>query len=151
MCSYGVGVAYLERNLLLAAPELELTCTDFAPRAVERLRGLFQEATFVLHDLRTDPPLDSDLHLFHRLDTEFSDDEWPEVFARFRAPVLVVATELLGLRNIARELLAFVRHPRASKAGWIRSEDALRALWSASHEDRRVELYDLPGYVLTPR
>jgi hypothetical protein len=150
ICSYGVGIALFEKRIADAAPDLELICTDFAPRAVERLAAHFPEARVVLHDLRVDAPLSADLHLFHRLDTEFSDDEWPELFARFRGPVLLLASELVGPRTITREFATLARHPRATKAGWIRTEDSLRALWSATHDDERVDA-DLPTYLLTPR
>jgi hypothetical protein len=151
VCSYGVGVAYLEKRIADRAPDLALTCTDFAPRTVARLGQLFPEARVILHDLRVDEPLDADLHLFHRLDAEFTDDEWPEIFSRFHEPVLVVASETIGLRNLARELATQLRHPRATRAGWIRTEDALRALWSTTHDDRFVDTHDLRGYLLTRR
>lgn len=151
LCSYGSGGATLELHLARLAPGLELTCTDFAPRTVERVAALFPEATVVVHDLRSEPPLAADVHLFHRVDTELSDEDWPAVFDRFRVPVLVAASELLSLHGVARELVTRLRHPAATRAGWLRTEDALRALWRASHEDRRVELHDLPGYLLTPR
>lgn len=151
VCSYGVGTALLEWNLQRVQPSLELTCTDFGPLTVARLAEHFHGALVVRHDLRVDPPLEADLHLFHRVDTELSDDEWPAVFGRFRQPVLVVATELLELRSLTREIATRVLHPHAVPAGWIRTEPALRALWSESHDDTRVELPDLPGYLLTPR
>jgi hypothetical protein len=150
LCSYGIGTGYLEKCIADAAPELELTCTDFALRAVERLAGYFPAARVLLHDLALDEPLQADLHLFNRLDTEFSDREWPAIFARFRGPVLVIATELIGPRTIVRELATLVRHPRATRAGWLRTEDSLCALWRATHVDERVGA-DLPAYLLTPR
>ena len=151
ICSYGVGIALFEQRVAEAAPELALTCTDFAPRAVERLAAYFREARVVLHDLRVDEPLSADLHVFHRLDTEFSDAEWSAIFARFRGPVLLLASELVGPRTVARELATLVRSPKATKAGWLRTEDSLRGLWSATHGDERVEGVDLPTYLLTPR
>jgi hypothetical protein len=41
LCSHGAGTAVLELNVVRAAPELRLVCTDFAPRAAARLRRLF--------------------------------------------------------------------------------------------------------------
>ncbi len=151
ICSYGVGAGLLEWNLHRLAPELRLTCTDFAPVSVARLRAHFEGVRVVRHDFRTDPPLQSDLHLLHRVDTELSEAEWAGVFARFHEPVLVVATELVGLRALAREFVTRALHPRAEAAGWIRNEAALRALWDRSHDDHRVEVADLTGYLLTSR
>ena len=150
VCSYGVGTAYLEQRLTVVAPDLELICTDFAPRAVARLGAHFPEARVVLHDLQAEAPLNADLHLLHRLDTEFSDEAWPPIFARFDRPVVVLASEFLRPRVVARELATRCRHPRATKAGWLRTEGALRGLWSASHDDQRIDA-DLPAYLLLPR
>jgi hypothetical protein len=102
VCSYGVGTGMFEWNLHRVAPQLELECTDFAPLAVARLAGHFDAVRLVEHDLRADPPRDADLHLLNRVDTELSDEEWPVVFARFQEPVLVVASELVGLRVVVR-------------------------------------------------
>ena len=151
VCSYGAGTGLLEWNFHRIAPQIELVCTDFAPLTVERLGAHFAGVSVVRHDVRADPPLAADLHLLHRIDTELSDREWPAVFARFREPILVVASEFLSARGVVRELVTRTRHPRAEAAGWIRTDDALRALWAGSHDDRRVQLADLPGYVLTRR
>jgi hypothetical protein len=151
VCSYGVGTGMLEWNLRRVAPHLELACTDFAPLAVARLASHFDGVPVVEHDLRKDPPREAELHLLNRVDTELSDEEWPAVLARFREPILLIATEIVGPRAVARELAIRVRHPGAERAGWIRTEDAFRALWTASHDDARLELAGLTGYLLTPR
>jgi hypothetical protein len=151
LCSYGVGTGALELALARAAPDLRLTCTDFAPRTVARLARLFHEATVVAHDLVRDPPLAAELHVLHRVDTELSSAEWRAVFPRFGAPVLLVPVLLLGWREAAKTLVRRARHPRAARAGYLRSEDALRALWAASHEDERVTVGGAPAFLLTPR
>jgi hypothetical protein len=104
----------------------------------------------IVHDIRVEEPLPADLHLIHRLDTELSNDEWPRTLARFAQPVIFIAGETLRPRAAARELVTRFRHPRATKAGWLRTEDALRALWRGSHDDEPVEA-DLPAYLLLPR
>jgi hypothetical protein len=151
LCSYGAGTGTLELALARAAPGLSVTCTDFAPRSVARLARLFPEATVVLHDLVGDAPLAADLHLLHRVDTELSSAEWRAVFPRFGAPVLVVPVLLLGWREAAKALVRRVRHPGAARAGYLRSEDALRDLWAASHEDERVTVGGAPAFLLRRR
>jgi hypothetical protein len=141
----------LEWNLRRVAPHLKLACTDFAPATVARLAGHFDGVTVVEHDLLADAPRDADLHLLHRVDTELSDEEWPAVIARFREPLLLVATEIVGPRAVVRELWTRIRRPRSEQAGWIRTDKAFRALWAASHNDSRLELAGLTGYLLTPR
>lgn len=150
VASYGVGPGFLEWSLRRVAPELDLVCTDYAPQTVERLAAHL-DVPVMRHDLRHDPPLDVDLHLLYRVDTELSDAEWPTVLARFDAPVLVGATEIAGLRAIGRELATRMLRRDAKPAGWIRTESAFRALWSESHDDAPVDLDGLRGYLLTPR
>lgn len=128
VCSYGVGTGGLELRLAQTAPELELTCTDYAPRTVERLRALFPEARVVHHDLVADEPLEADFHLLHRVDTEFSNEELREIVDRFQEPVLLVPGAFLTWRLLLRELSARLR-PGATRAGWLRSEASFRNLW----------------------
>lgn len=151
VCSYGAGIGALELNLARLAPGLHLVCTDYAPRTVERLGALFREAEIVRHDLSRDDPLEADLHLLHRVDTELSDDEWRTVFPRFRTPALYVPAMLLTWRTAAKELARRVRLPQATRAGYVRTEDALRVLWRPSHRDERLAVGDLTGFLLIPR
>lgn len=150
VCSYGVGGAALELNLVRAAPGIELVCTEVAPRTVERLRDLFHEAEVVRHDLRTDEPLPADVHLLHRVDTELSNAEWTEVLGRFRKPVLLIACGMAGWTEVRREL-ATRRSPSATRAGYLRSRRSLERLWRRSHTAEQVDTGDLPSYVLRPR
>jgi hypothetical protein len=150
VCSYGVGGATLELNLVHAAPQIELVCTEAAPRTAERLRALLFEAEVVRHDLRHDPPLAADAHLLHRIDTEFSNAEWPEILGRFRQPVVVVATGVLGWAEV-REELALRRSGSATRAGWARSRRSLERLWGGSHTAEPIDVGDLPAYLLRPR
>src|SRR4051812_22786059 len=85
LASYGAGAAVLELWLLRLAPARQLLATDYAPRTVERLTRLLPEATVTQHDLLRDQPLDADLHLFHRIDTEFTNEQWRTVLQRFAA------------------------------------------------------------------
>jgi hypothetical protein len=152
ICSHGVGTAALELRVLRAAPGVRLICTDFAPRTVERLRTLFPEADVRVHDLVREEPPEADVHLMHRIDTELTDAEWRDVFPRFRTgPILFVPVLLLTWTEAARELARRLRAPRATRAGYLRSEDALRALWAPSHADSSESVGDLAAFVLTPR
>jgi hypothetical protein len=151
LCSYGVGAAYVELNLARAYPEGKLICTDFAPQTVERLAVLFPEADVRLSDLRDDSPLPADLHLLHRVDTELPNREWRQVLARFRAPVLLVATELLDWVALSRELRRRLARSDAARAGYIRTEAAMRSLWKRTHVDRTIAVGELHGFLLLPR
>ena len=98
------------------------------------------------------PPLPTDAHLFHRVDTELTDAEWHDAFRHFAdARVLLVATEIARPRRLAQELQLRILRPRATRAGWLRTRDAFEALWQDTHEARPVRLHDLDGWALMPR
>jgi hypothetical protein len=152
LASYGAGTALLELHLKRLAPELDLVLTDYAPEAVARLTELFPEAELRRHDLLADAPLAVDLHLFHRIDTEFSNAQWRTVLRNFRdVPVLVGATEIIDLRRALIELARGLRNRNSSRAGWLRNRDSFEALWRTEHAPERLRLGDLDGWMLEPR
>lgn len=151
LCSHGAGTGILELNVRRAAPDLDLTCTDFAPRATARLRRLFPEATVVVHDLSADEPPAADFHLMHRIDTELDARTWMRVFPRFSTPILLVPVLLLGLERLAKELGLRLLRPSATRAGWVRTEDALRALWAPTHDDEAVTIGGQRSFLLHRR
>jgi predicted O-methyltransferase YrrM len=152
LCSYGVGTGALELCISRAAPQLDLVCTDFAPRTVERLRVFFPEATVLCRDLSVDGPVAGDLHLLHRIDSEFSNRELRAIIERLEGVALVVATELLGPGGLVRELVTRLRGRRTvARAGFVRTEAAFRRIWRTTHDDERLELAGLNGFVLTRR
>jgi len=152
LCSHGVGTAALELNLHRVSPELELVCTDYAPRAVERLRRLFPEAHVVLRDLTAPGPPLADLHLMHRLDAELDDGQWCAVFEQLQAPIVFVPNVVLDLAGAAREVArGLVRRGSLTEAGWFRNEAALRSLWAGTHRDRELTVGDAPAFLLEPR
>jgi len=154
LASYGVGGAPLECWLHRLHGERELVLTEYAPLTLERLRAVFPEANIRRHDLLTDAPLDADLHLFHRIDTEFTNRQWRGVFEAFReVPVLVVATEVATSERIFAILRALPGHRwrRATKAGVIRNVAAFESLWRRTHMGRRLRVNDLKAWELEPR
>lgn len=150
ICSYGVGAARLERRLNTLVPSLELICTESAPRTVRLLRRLFPEATLLHHDLRRDPPIECDLHLFHLIESEFSNDELGAILARFYEPILLVTTTL-GLKTLVWELQLRLRSRNAIEAGYVRTKGQLRSLWSSTHTDEEFLVYDRRGFLLRRR
>ena len=92
MASYGVGSGVLEWWLREIRPGREILCTDYGAATVKRLNEVVPELSVRRHDLRQDGPLHADVHLFHRIDTELNDQQWREVFGRFRSvSILLVA------------------------------------------------------------
>lgn len=151
LASYGVGAGDLELTLARLAPDLDLVCTDYAPRTVAQLARLFPEAEVVSHDLGADGPVEADLHLLHRIDTEFSDDELRQVLSRFRGPVVLVPALLLGPRVLAQELYTRVFRRNAARAGWARNGAAFRALWGSDVKATKLEVGGDRAFLLEPR
>lgn len=151
VCSYGAGNAGLELLLSRAAPDLLITCTDFTPRTVARLAALFPEADVIGHDLVTDPPLRADLHVMHRIDTELGNTAWRDVLARYREPVLFVPGLVLTFPVLLKELARRLRRPRAARAGYFRTRDALRSLWAQTHREERLAVGSLEAFLLKRR
>jgi hypothetical protein len=153
LASYGVGGATVELWLHRLRPERELVLTDYGPATAERLGRLFPEAEVRTHDLLADGPLAADLHLFHRIDTEFTNGQWHEVLRRFRdVRVLVVATEIADLKRIAAEFRGwwYKRHT-STRAGVLRTAGAFEALWRPTHRATRLRFHDLDAWYLEPQ
>jgi hypothetical protein len=137
---------------LRLGPDRRLALTDYGPETVERLRTLFPEAEVVQHDLLRDAPLDAEAHLFHRIDTELTDEQWRGVLRRFAdQTILVVATEVATAPRLARELLLRTRNRHLTRAGWLRSRGSFEALWRGTHDAEPLRLHDLDSWALTPR
>jgi hypothetical protein len=152
LASYGVGAAVLEWWLMRESPQRAHLLADYAPRTIDRLKVLFPEVEIHRHDLLRDGPLPADVHLFHRIDTELSDEEWRDLLQRFSAAmILVVATEVATPRRLLSELLLRVRRRRLSRAGWLRTREAFEALWRGTHDAEPLRMHDLDGWALTPR
>ena len=152
IASYGAGAAVLELWMKRAAPDVELVLTDYADGTVERLGAIFREAAVVRHDLMRDAPLDADLHLFHRIDTELTNRQWRAVLRRFAAvSVLVVATEIIDLDRAFTELLGRLRRRNSSRAGWLRTRASFEAIYRSHHEITPLAIGDLEGWLLEPR
>lgn len=151
VASYGAGTAMLELLLHRIEPELQLTITDYAPETVQRLRSVFREVEVRHHDLRSDGPLSADVHLLHRVDSELSDEEWLGLLGRFRGErLLVVATEVADVRRVLLELVARVRRPGTTRAGWLRTRGSFERLWQPTHDARSIRIVDLWGWELEP-
>jgi hypothetical protein len=68
-------------------------------------------------------------------------------------PILVVATEVLDVRQVLLELRGRRRMKRrhATKAGFIRSRAAFEALWRPTHTSQPIRMHDLHSWELRPR
>jgi hypothetical protein len=150
LASYGVGGAVLELGLVRRAPERRIVVTDYADETLARLREILPEVDAVKHDLRNDGPLEADLHLFHRIDTELPNTGWRDVLRRFaNERILVVATEVHDVSGLIREVRKGLQG--GSRAGWARNRGAFEALWKRTHDARPLRMNDLDAWLLEPR
>ncbi|MDP9228170.1 MAG: hypothetical protein M3M99_03850 [Actinomycetota bacterium] len=152
LASYGVGVATLELWLHRLRPQRRLAIGEYAPATTARLRQLFPEADVHQHDLNLDPPLAADWHVFHRIDTEFTNRQWRRILERFRAESIVfVAGDVTDWRGALAELRRGLGNRNATRAGYVRNRGALEALWRRTHRAEPLPLDELEGWTLVPR
>ena len=152
VASYGVGGASLEFLMWREAPKRRLVISDYGPATVDRLASVFPEVEVRQFDLLADAPLDTEIHLFHRIDTEFDNSVWRDVMRRFAgARILLVATELIDVHRAAHEIRIRRRNPNVSRAGWLRNRVAMERLWSGTHDATRLRMADLHAWDLRPR
>jgi hypothetical protein len=152
VASYGVGSGALELLLHRRTPGRRLIATDFGPATVARLAGLFPEAEVRTHDLLSAPPLDADVHLLSRVDTELTDDEFRTVLRAFAGErLLVVATAVISPVDAALQILQRLRHRGLTRAGWARNRAAFEALWRPTHDATAIVVHDLAAWDLRPR
>jgi hypothetical protein len=152
VASYGVGTGALELLLHRRAPERRMIASDFGPATVARLAELFREADVREHDLLREPPVEADVHLLHRIDTELTDDQFSSVLRSFaNERVLVVATAVISPADAALQLLQRMRHRNLTHAGWARNRDAFEALWRPTHDVTPHTVHDLSAWDLRPR
>lgn len=150
LASYGAGGGVLELGLVKCSPQRRLVLTDFGDDTLARLREVLPEVEVVKHDLRSDGPLEADVHLFHRIDTELPNAGWRDVLDRFAGErILVVATEVHHLNGLIREVRKGLQG--GSRAGWARNRGAFEALWKRTHDARPLRMNDLNAWLLEPR
>jgi hypothetical protein len=152
LVSYGVGAGAVEVLVRRRGVVDDLVVTEYAPETVARLRQVLPGVEVVHHDLLSDPPLEGDVHLFHRIDTEFDNRQLRGVLDRFAGRrVLVIVTSTVNVREAMREVVYRVRNRNVSRAGWSRSAATFEALWRHTHDARPLTFHDLPAWDLTPR
>jgi hypothetical protein len=152
VASYGVGRGLLELWLHRLSPDRCLIISEFGPDTVDRLGRVFPNVDVRRHDLLADAPLDAEVHLFSRIDTELTNGQWRSVFGRFSDRlVLFVAADVLGLPRALMQLRIRHAHPSPTRAGYLRNRPAFEALWRQTHRAERVRFGDVEGWALDPK
>ena len=152
LASYGVGGAALELWLHRLDPTRRLMLGEYAPATLSRLKTLFPEVETIRHDLLAQPPLDAEIHLFHRIDTEFTNQQWRVIMSRFaNERVLFAASELIDLRRAIAAWRRRHQHSTQTKAGLIRNRAAMESLWRRTHVASPLRFNDLHAWALEPK
>jgi hypothetical protein len=162
--SFGVGCACLEFLIKKENPHMQIRCSDYAPKSIERLRALFPEAEDVrVFDMLREPwPMVAKgrLFLLHRVDTEFSDAEWQEIFRKIRKAkaqdVLFIPSEILTAGTVWKKKIKYLISGIFGKkmvfAGYVRTQERFLSLMEESfHIKETVKIHDVMGFWLTPK
>ena len=108
--SFGCGKGILEWHLK-QMDRFEITCSDYALPGLERLKAVFPTCdAFLQYDLLQGSPEEIssyDAAIMYRISTEFTPDEWRNVFDRVSRAgikyVIFIPTEIANVRFVLRE------------------------------------------------
>jgi len=160
--SFGSGACFMEYNLKNQYPDIVLECSDFSPNSVERLKSIFTEAEKIdVFDMLKDDFKNEEgvLYLFHRLDTDFSNSQWKNIFERANKAgignVLFVPCAIDTLKSLTKTILGkwhqiIFKKSKLSFAGYLRSKGALKNLFNNYYRTaEELRIGDLTGFYLT--
>ncbi|MBI3631796.1 MAG: hypothetical protein HY219_02955 [Candidatus Staskawiczbacteria bacterium] len=159
--SFGVGACFMEYNLKNQYPDIILECSDFSPNSVERLKGIFTEADkiYVFDMLKDDFENEEGvLYLFHRLDTDFSNSQWKDIFERASRMginnILFVPGAIDTLKSLTKMILGkwyqiIFKRSKLSFAGYLRNKSALKNIFNNYYRlSEEFKIGDLTGFYL---
>ena len=160
--SVGVGNAHLEYLLKLYNPAMKLTCSDFAPKGIERLKQVFKEANrvFAFDMFKRDwrDVNGEDLYLFYRVDTVFDDNQWADVLAKMSQAgiknILFIPSEILTLPRILKLKIKYfifaLLRKRVTFSGFVRTQKRFITLLSGSYQVKQIlRFHDLTGFLIS--
>ena len=159
--SFGVGDAFLEYWIKRKLPGIFLQCSDYTPKAIDRLKTIFTGADEIISfDMLKDPWSNdgfSCLYLFYRIDTAFDDQQWKDIFANLSKHqiknILFVPGEFLTIQRFLRQKIKLLLYTMLLKkntfAGYLRNKEQMETLFSENYEIRKTaRIGDITGYLL---
>lgn len=159
--SYGIGSGGIEFLIKREAPHIFVEGSDCAPKTVERLRGLFKEADRIIQfNILNDEWVNDGpccLYLFHRIDTEFDDQQWRIIFEKIWRTgieyILFIPSEFLTFGRLVRQkiklLLYMVLGRRLTFAGYLRTKEQFFSFFFGKYKVEQVcKIGDLEGLFL---
>ena len=160
--SVGVGSAALEYLIKKQHPDIQLICTDSAPKNVKTLQQVFYECDQIYEfnlfdtDWEISGQPDKRLVLLNRLDSLFSNDQWRRIFRSMHSArivhVLFISSYILNLKgiyNIQKRLyrLKLLRKPTVF-IGWLRTLNVYQRFWQGLYEHEILRLGGLTSFLL---
>gem|GEM_PF-1768582 len=166
--SVGVGGAALEYQIKKRMPAARLTCSDYSPVTIEKLKKVFLESDeLVLFDalsgnwgeVREKYIGQSGVCLMYRLDAGFNDEEWKKIFRLLHeagiSRILFIPTGVLSILSIynrkRRELVWFLKGVSTVFSGYLRTKKRFRQFWSPYYIEEEMLLGGLKAFYLSIR
>ena len=132
--SLGVGKWILEWHIKQICPDLYVSCTDYTPEAMEKLKSVFKS----VDDVSVFDMLNGDYSLFkkdttvimYRVSTEFTRKQWDIIFSNMYDAgikhIIYVPTEVASFRYMLSERIShfknIIKRRRDIFCGWLYSE-----------------------------
>ncbi|KKP32388.1 MAG: hypothetical protein A2312_04670 [Candidatus Staskawiczbacteria bacterium RIFOXYB2_FULL_32_9] len=159
--SFGFGAGFMEYNLKANYPEIQISCSDFAPKAVERLKNVFTEADNVeVFDMLKDEWINygvDTLYILHRLDADFNNKQWDKIFCKMNQTgienILFVPCDISKIGFLLKSKLGYfsqvLQGNKMSFAGYLRNRNQLVALFDNYYKlQEEFPIHDLTGFLL---
>jgi len=159
--SFGCGACFMEYNLKKQYPNIVLECSDFSPNSVRRLKEIFIESEKIYtFDMLKDGFKNENglLYLFHRLDADFGNRQWKDIFKRASdsgvESILFVPCAVDTLKSLAKAIIGrwyqvIIKRSKLSFAGYLRNKDELKHLFLSYYDlSEELNVGDLKGFFL---
>ena len=164
--STGSGGAGLEYLLYSVFPELKILCSEYAPATVSALKKVFLEAEdIILFDIKESNwnvvtermDAKNTLCLMYRLDAQFTDNEWKEIFTRLAGAgvvqVLFIPTGFLTMKGLLSRLRSritwFLKRRPMVFSGYLRTKETMHTYWERNFQSTEYVVGGMTSFWLT--
>lgn len=147
--SVGVGIGGLEYQIKKNMPEIEMVCSEYAPKSVEMLKKVFTEADKIIEfDIKDEwGVIDKDtLVIMYRIDPHLTDKEWIRLFKTIPAEnVLFIPNAFLTIKLAIKELW---NRNKGVFSGYVRTKKGYIFLWKKSFNFVEIPFSGNSGFYL---
>lgn len=164
--SVGVGGAGLEYQLKKLNPQLNLVCSEFAPKNVELLKGVFEEADDIIQfdilagdwkEIKEKYLPQHSICLMYRVDASFSDEEWKIIFKKMHEAkiqrILFIPSSFLSILSVCnrkwREFKWSTSKSTIVFSGYLRTKKKFQSYWKGLYSEKLYEFGGLKSFLQT--